>query len=202
MKQIFIYLLIAALPFSLAAQGNSGKDKGKNKDKETKVKGHEKEDDDDNDEKEIKENKSRKHEDVIWEGTSDKGGKGPKPSKNQPAKVRAAFQSDYPNATYVTWSKYRGDWTATFRNGAYTSTAVYYANGERRDTRTVVQRREVPNVILDDILKRNPQTRLEDVIKIELPQQLKDIFRVKTILDGVKKFLFYYADGKEVQYNY
>jgi hypothetical protein len=202
MKQFFIYVLIAALPFSIAAQGNSGnKGKGKDKAKEAKVKGNEKEDDDD-DEKEVKENKGRKHEDVIWEGTKDKGGKGPKPSKNQPAKVRAAFQRDYPNATNVSWSKYRGDWTATFRGGLYTSTAVYHANGQRRDTRTVVERREVPNVILDDILKRNPQTRLEDVIKIEVPQQVKDIFRIKTILDGVKKFIFYDADGKPVQYNY
>ena len=46
---------------------------------------------------------SKKSEEAIWDGTSEKGG--PKPSKNQPAKVRAAFQRDYPNATHVRWSK-------------------------------------------------------------------------------------------------
>ena len=32
-----------------------------------------------------------------------KAAKGPIPSKNQPAKVRAAFQRDYPNAGNVSW---------------------------------------------------------------------------------------------------
>lgn len=187
MKNFLFYVLVAITPFFVIAQGNSqGKGKGKNKGQSEKAKG----------------NKERDHEDIIWEGTSDKGGKGPKPSKNQPAKVRAAFQQDYPNAVNVRWSKYRGDWTATFGNGVFTSTAVYHANGDRRDTRTPVPRAQVPGIILDDILKRKPQTRLEDIIKIEVPQQVKDIFRVKTILDGVTKFLFYNTDGKEVKYDY
>ena len=144
----------------------------------------------------------QKHHTAIWEGTKDTDGGGPKPSKNQPAKVRAAFKRDYPNATSVSWTKYRGDWTATFRRGLVGwSTAVYHANGERRDTRTPVPQAEIPRKI-EDIFRKRPDTRLEDVIKIEIPKTIKDIFRIKTVVDGTARFVFYDADGQEVQYNY
>ncbi len=115
-------------------------------------------------------NKSGKDNDIIWDGTKDQDGGGSKYSKNQPAKVRAAFAKDYPNATNVSWSKYRGDWTSSFNNGIIRSTAVYHANGE--------------------------------IIKIESPQSVKDIFRIKTIEGGTEHFVFYNADGKEVNYDY
>ena len=66
---------------------------------------------------------------AVWGGTSGTG----KPSKNQPAKVSQAFAADYPGAGNVSWSKYRGDWTATFNNNGITSTAVYHANGQRKE---------------------------------------------------------------------
>jgi hypothetical protein len=146
--------------------------------------------------------KASKNTDIIWEGTKDSDGGVPKPSKNQPAKVRASFAKDYPNATSVSWSKYRGDWTATFNNGISRSVAVYHANGQRKDTRTVVQKTQLPKIILDDIFKRRPNVQLSDVIRIEVPQAVKDIFRIKTVEAGVPRFSFYNADGKEVKYDY
>jgi hypothetical protein len=139
----------------------------------------------------------------VWEGTSgpESGGQG-KPSKNQPAKVRAAFARDYPNATGVSWSKYRGDWTATFNNGTTRSTAVYHANGERRDTRTVVTQNQTPRPILDGIIKRAPGTRIGDIIKVEAPKSVADIFRIKTTLNGTTRYLFYNANGQQVSYDY
>jgi hypothetical protein len=137
----------------------------------------------------------------VWEGTSGNGD-GPKPSKNQPAKVRAAFERDYPSAANVSWSKYRGDWTATFRNGLLTSTAVYHANGDRRDTRTLVTKRDLPSVILEQIKKKRPGIQLGDIIKIQVPGAVKDIFRVKTIEVSGPRFLYYNAEGKEVKYDY
>jgi len=192
MKHFILFLTAIFLSASLIAQGN-GQGKGKDKQK-------------DNGKSKTAKNKidntdKRSHEDIIWDGTKYKNTGGPKLSKNQPAKVRAAFQRDYPNAINVRWSKYRGDWTATFGNGIFTSTAVYHANGDRRDTRTPIRRNELP-VKIEDIFKKRPQTRLEDIIKIEVPQRVKDIFRIKTIADGVSKFLFYDTDGSEVQYNY
>lgn len=145
---------------------------------------------------------SKRSDEVIWAGTSEKGGGGPKPSKNQPAKVRSAFQNDYPNATNVRWSKYRGDWTATFGNGPITSTAVYHANGQRKDTRTVVSRPQVPKIIIDDILKRKPRVQLSDIVKIEVPQAARDIFRIRTVEGGTSRYMFYDAGGVEVKYNY
>ena len=166
---------------TLIAQGNSNDNgKGKNKSKNEKTA---KQASNEQKEKEAKEQKQHdEHNRKVWDGTSDKGGKGPVSSKNQPTKVRAAFQRDYPHAVNVSWSKYRGDWTASFGNGFYRSTAVYHANGERRDTRTPVTRNEMPQNVLDGIFKGRPDARLEDVIKIEVPNTTKDIFRVKDIL--------------------
>lgn len=143
MRKILAVLVAVIISLASAAQGNSGnkgksknnpsaqtdnsgnggnsgsadgkgkdKDKGKDKEKEGKIK---------NDE----------HDRKVWDGVGENSCM--KPSKNQPAKVRAAFQRDYPNATNVRWTKCRGDWTATF-NGLFRSTAVYHANGYRRDT--------------------------------------------------------------------
>jgi uncharacterized protein YxeA len=196
-----ILFLLTALTFSIAimAQGNSGanKDKAKDKGKSAavdKIKDKEKTD------KEKKEKAD--HDNKIWEGTSDKGGAGPKASKNQPAKVREAFQRDYSNATNVYWTKYRGDWTATFGNGIWRSTAVYHANGERRDTRTPVSRENVPRKILDVIFKQKPETKVDEAVKIEVPKGIKDIFRIKDIINGKAEFTYYDADGVKVQYDY
>ena len=201
MKKFF--LLITGFIFSLMmiAQGNSN-DNGKEKDKSKNEKSA-KLGSSEQKEKEAKEKKQQdEHNRKIWDGTSDKSGKGPMLSKNQPSKVRAAFQRDYPNAGNVSWSKYRGDWTASFGNGLYRSTAVYHANGERRDTRTPVTRNEMPQNVLDAIFKRSPETRLEDVIKIEVPNVVKDIFRVKDIIGGKPTYFYYKSDGQLVKYNY
>jgi hypothetical protein len=149
-----------------------------------------------------KSNKSNKDIDIIWDGTKDHDGGAPKTSKNQPAKVRSAFANDYPNATNVSWSKYRGDWTATFNNGIGRSVAVYHANGQRKDTRTVVQKTQLPKTIIDGIFKKRPNAQLNDVVKIETQQNIPDIFRIKSVEGGTTRFSFYDANGKEVNYDY
>ena len=123
-------------------------------------------------------------------------------SKNQPAKVSAAFQRDYPNAGNVSWYKYRGDWTASFGNGLFMSTAVYHANGTRRDTRTPVTRNEMPRNVIDAIFKRNPEARLEDNIRIEVPNAATDIFRIKDIIQGKPTYFYFDSNGQLVKYNY
>jgi len=192
-----LLLIFAAFVFSLAiaAQANSqGKGKDKQKGKPEQVGNKEKEEKDQKDKSD--------HEKKVWDGTYTQEGDGPKPSKNQPAKVRSSFQRDYPNASNISWSKYRGDWTATFRNGAWMSTAVYHANGERRDTRTSVTKNEMPRIVLDSIFKKRPNTRLEDVIKVEIPNVVKDIFRIKDIIQGKPSYFYYNSDGVAVKYDY
>ena len=196
MKDLLLLLLATSASLLITAQGNSqakGKDKAKGK-SETVASTKEKDDKDKND--------KTSHEKKIWEGTFVNQADGPKPSKNQPAKVRTSFQRDYPYANNVSWSKYRGDWTATFRNGIWMSTAVYHANGDRRDTRTIMTRNELPKIIIDDIFKKKPETKLEDVIKIQVPKAIKDIFRIKKIIEGKPEYLYYNSDGVVVQYNY
>ena len=199
MKKFF--LLITGFIFSLAimAQGNSGdkgKANGKSKNEKSLNKGNK-----DQKVKEAKETKDE-HNKKVWDGTTGKRGKGPKLSKNQPAKVRDAFQRDYPNANNVSWTKYRGDWAASFGNGLAMSTALYHANGERRDTRTPVAKSEVPRNVLDSILKRRPGTWLEDIIKIDVPNVVKDIFRTKDNTQGKPEYFYYNSYGQLVNYDY
>ena len=200
MKKFFLISMGFIFSLTIIAQGNSSDNvKGKGKSKNEKAA---KEPSSEQKEKAAKEKKlQEEHDRKIWDGTSDNG-KAPKLSKNQPAKVRAAFQRDYPNAGYVSWSKYRGDWTASFGNGLYRSTAVYHANGERRDTRTPVTRNEMPRNIFESIYKSHPGTSLEDIIKIEVPNAAKDIFRIKDILGGKPSYFYYNSDGQLVKYNY
>lgn len=200
MKKFFLLSTGLIFGLTMIAQGNSdngkGKDKSKNERSAGQATGEQKE-------KVVYEKKQQdEHNRKIWDGTFDKGGKGPVSSKNQPAKVMAAFQTDYPNAGNVSWSKYRGDWTASFGNGLYRSTAVYHANGERRDTRTLITRNEVPQNVVDAIFKRSPGARLDDIIKIEVPNTVENIFRVKDILGGKAAYFYYNKDGQLVKYNY
>ena len=179
MKKISLLLTAISITFIICGQGNSqGKDKDKQKDKteqaskdKEKDKGKEENKGNNKEKNKEKEDKEKKdvadHEKKVWDGTYAKEGDGPKPSKNQPTQVTSSFQKDYPNATNVSWSKYRGDWTATFRNGASTSTAVYHANGERKDTRTPITRNEMPKKVVDSIFKKRPTAKLDDVVKVE-----------------------------------
>lgn len=203
-----MFLLAAAVIFSIAvsAQGNSGS-KGKSKNNPSASppgnsgnngnngnSGKEKDKD--------KEDKAKNeaHDKKVWDGIGDNSCM--KPSKNQPAKVREAFKRDYPNAINVRWTKCRGDWTATFNGALFRSTAVYHANGDRRDTRTPVSGESIPRRILDVILKKSPGTRLDEAIKIEVPNVVKDIFRIKNVLEGKPVFEYYNTDGVKVEYNY
>lgn len=162
---------------------NNGKDKQKEKEKEEKLK---------NDE----------HDRKVWDGVNGSSDCG-KISKNQPAKVRQNFQRDYPLANNVRWTKCRGDWTATFGNGIFLSTAIYHANGDRRDTRTPVNQDNIPRRVLDEIFKRRPVgSRVDDAIRIEVPNAVKEIFRIKNVLEGKTQFEYYDAEGLKVEYNY
>ena len=105
MKKFFLMVTGFIFSLSIIAQANnSDNGKGKDKSKDTKSA---KPGSIEQKEKEAKEKKQHEeHNKKVWDGTSDKGGKSPIASKNQPAKVRAAFQRDYPNAGNVSWYKY------------------------------------------------------------------------------------------------
>jgi hypothetical protein len=212
MKKLFFVLVAATFSLAVSAQGNSG-NKGKSKNNPSvsnsdvpgnsggqgntdKSKGKDKDK-----EKEDK-IKSDDHDRKVWDGVDGGSGCG-KASKNQPAKVRSNFARDYPNATNIRWTKCRGDWTARFGNGLFLSTAVYHANGDRRDTRTPVNQESIPRRVLDEIFKKRPiGTRIDDAIKIEVPNAVKDIFRIKNILEGKANYQYLDSDGNTVEYSY
>ena len=119
-------------------------------------------------------------------------------STTTPKKVETSFQTDYPEAQNVAWSKYKGDYTSTFTNGTSKSTAVYHANGERKDTRTAITRPQLPTTtVWDDVFKRdNLEPRA--FIQIERPSQGK-IFRV---IAPDRTVTFYDESGNKVEYDY
>jgi len=198
MKKTFLLLLAAAFSIGVSAQGNSGnkgKDKEKNKTNAPQTQPG-------NSNANTDKGKNDQYDRKVWDGIADPNSSCMKASKNQPAKVRASFQRDYPYAVNVFWTKCRGDWTASFNSGLFRSTAVYHANGDRRDTRTWVTRDNVPRKILDVIIKRLPGISIEGAIKIEVPNIIKDIFRIKNIIEGKPQFIYLDAEGAQVTYDY
>ena len=208
MRKLFFIAASLLISTGVLAQGKSrGKGKDKQKDNtvqngsqgngKAKVNGNDNAKEDKAKEDKIK---NDEHDRKVWDGIGDNSCM--KPSKNQPAKVRSSFQRDYPYAASPRWTKCRGDWTATFANGIFISTAVYHANGDRKDTRTPVTRENIPRKILDEIFKRRPDSRLDEVIKIEVPNTVKQIFRIKDILAGKTEFNYYDSEGARVTYDY
>ena len=188
MKQLFFLGAILMIYTATMAQGNSkGKGKGKDKDKYKTEIGNSK---DQREENEVNE----KNEKNWNKGNSSQSGN----AKHQPKKVMAALLRDYPMATNISWSKYKGDYTATFNSGIWRSTAVYHANGERRDTRTVLTRAQLPGTIWDRIFRRDHVAPTQ-YIQIERPSTIDKIFR---ILSANNTVYYYDQNGNRVTYSY
>lgn len=183
MKQLFFLGAILMISTATMGQGNSkGKGKVKGKDKHKT---------------EIENSRDQREEnEKTWnKGNSSKSGN----AKHQPKKVMAALLRDYPMATNISWSKYKGDYTATFNNGPWRSTAVYHANGDRRDTRTVLTRAQLPGGgKWDGIFKRDNITPTQ-YIQIERPSTLEKIYR---IVSGNNTPYYYDQNGNRVTYVY
>jgi len=141
------------------------------------------------------------HERIIWEGTSGSDFDELVPDTVLPAKVKTTFASDYPGVI-PRWNKYRGEWTATFRNGAYQSTAIYHANGSRRDTRSSLEYGQIPAGLITIVTTKYPGSEIKVAVRIEAPATKKYIYRIKTVTEGNTRFLFFDEDGNEVSYLY
>jgi len=184
MKNLLLLAVLFTFSVHTIAQGNSngkGKDKGKNNNSKSNTSSEH----------------GNKHDDIVWSGVPGNEVHG-KSSKNQPKKVQAALMRDYPGASNIIWSKYKGDYTATFNNGPWRSTAVYHANGERRDTRTSLTHQQLPGSIWDQVFKRDNIVPVT-YVRIETPSLAERVFRVMTD----KQTAYYYTEsGKRVQYDY
>lgn len=96
-----------------------------------------------------------------------------------PAKVQAAFARDYGNVSGVTWSKSRGNWTASYNGGLFggaRSIATYHANGARVDTRTTVPLTQIPQPVTI-WQQRSPSINIGRIVRIDLPGQ-QEVYQV------------------------
>lgn len=143
--------------------------------------------------KEKQETKNQKNE--VNDNDGGQGNGNSKIRKNIPTKVRKGFSADYPGAVNEVWTKNRGDWTVTFNNNVWRSTATYHSNGDRIDTRTPVNQQQTPRPVMDEILRRFPQSNPKDIIKIEKPQN-PNLFQVIVEAMGKKKTLMLNEQGK------
>ncbi len=182
MKQVFLFAALVAISFTSIAQGKS-RAKGKFKAANAAANGN---------------RNTKIQQTAQGSAQAQTASQGQGSAKNQPKKVQSALLRDYPNASNVVWSKYKGDYTATFNNGAWRSTAVYHANGERRDTRTPLTRDQLPGSIWDKIFRRDNVTPTE-YVQIERPSTLQKIYR---IVSGNNATYYYDQNGNRVSYNY
>lgn len=122
-KYFLLFVLGAGLCFGASAQNDKGNGRGKSHHSEKQEK-HDDDDDDGNDDHQGRgKHHKEKHDNDNSEG---------KYSKNAPAKVREAFNRDFPNASNVSWTKSRNIWTARFNGSVFgTNRASYTANGTR-----------------------------------------------------------------------
>ncbi len=158
-----------------------------------------KDDDDDHEfKKDKKDKKDKKEKQKEFKDDDDGNGNGNSKTRiNIPTQVRNSFNRDYPNAMNAVWTKNKGDWTVTFGNSNWNSTATYHSNGERVDTRTPVRRDETPQPVQEEILKRFPQTNPKDIIRIEKPKN-PNLFQVVVEQAGKIKTMVFDEKGKLV----
>ncbi|MFZ1527646.1 MAG: hypothetical protein WAT19_02785 [Ferruginibacter sp.] len=121
-KYLLLFAISAGLSLGAVAQNEQGKDHGKSHNKEKKEKHN-----DDNHGEYDDNGGQQKHGSKNHDNN-----RGGKYAKNAPAKVREAFNRDFPNATAVSWTKNRNIWTASFSGSIFgTRQASYTANGTR-----------------------------------------------------------------------
>lgn len=135
MKKILTLILAVTIGFAGMAQSKSnGKGHAKKAGKHEKHADKDKSHHDDSDGRDDRYDRDDEYRNRQQNNTG-------KYAKNIPAKVRSAFNNDYPNATNVTWTKNRGSWTATFPNGIYRRSVTYTSNGQRLNSNGSTSRR-------------------------------------------------------------
>src|SRR5678816_3737656 len=105
MKKSFIIIVLLAISATVFAQGK-GKEKQKEKENPTQaeqVKAKDKDKVKEKDNNKVSNPGMDDHDRKVWAGIGDQGCA--QPSKNQPAKVTAAFNKDYPAAVNARWTK-------------------------------------------------------------------------------------------------
>ena len=174
-------LLLAASAFLFTgvgfAQKNNGNGKGngnkeykqKNKDNskyENKNRNRNWDDENDNVRNRRDDDRYERRDDDRYERRNRDYNTNGKETKNAPAKVRQAFNRDFPNARNYYWTKDRGYWTAHFDSGVFNSnrSVTYKANGERVNNTTGIFGRNEDKRRKDDRNDRDTRKRSDGVL--------------------------------------
>jgi hypothetical protein len=199
MKYLFILTAATLLSVGSFAQGKgkgNGNGNGQSKVKVKEDKAKVKTDRDDND------GNGNGKQKVKVKGNSNDGVTGNSSAKaiGVPSKVQAAFARDYGNASGVTWTKSRGNWTASYNGGLFggaTSIATYHANGARMDTRTAVPLTQIPQPVTIWQQRVGPSIQLGKILRIDMPGQ-PELYQVTNRTNG--QIVYVNRSGAVVSY--
>jgi hypothetical protein len=197
----YLFILTAATLFSVGsfAQGN-GKGKGNGNNGQTKVKVKEDKAKIKTDRDDYDLNGNGKQKVKVKGNNNGITGNASARAIGVPSKVQAAFARDYGNASGVTWTKSRGNWTATYNGGLFggaTSIATYHANGRRMDTRTTVPLTQIPQPVTIWQQRVGPSIQLGRILRIDMPGQ-PELYQVTNRTNG--QIVYVNRSGAVVSY--
>lgn len=116
----------------------------------------------------------------------------------QNAQVQLSFQRDYPDARDTRWSQTNNQWHANYRDNRNRNTDAYYDNyGNRRDTHTGWDRRDVPPYVDSRINRRYHTNGDYRVERIERPNY-RPLFQIRI---GTRSPVYMDDRGRRRRYN-
>jgi hypothetical protein len=97
----------------------------------------------------------------------------------QNTQVQLSFQRDYPDVQDVRWDQTNDQWHGSYRDGRNRNMDVYYDNyGNRRETRTEWDRRDVPTNVDSRINRRYHTNGEYRIQRIERPAY-RPLFQIR-----------------------
>lgn len=116
-----------------------------------------------------------------------------------PKKVQAGFTRDHPGEANARWAKSKGQWRANYTSSGRSVDEYYNRKGERSFRRTEWDRKNMPAVYNQKIMKQYNAGDYR-VSKIERPKN-PVLYEVKYTKDGNDKTVYTDENGNEVKYH-
>lgn len=91
-----------------------------------------------------------------------------KNSKDVPEAVIVKFDEDHQKASNVYWEPADGGFQATFKDGGIEKVAIYTSAGKPKQVQYVVEEKEIPVLVVNNIKKKYPKVQIEHITYMEV----------------------------------